>query len=305
MDIDRLLRQRARPLCVWLDEGSRVQRVEGDAAGYGYSGLIPGSEGAEHLPFIVGLDRSQALDMMFMETPNGRSAEVRWQINSEGGWTVLLLDQSDLRDQLRDIQTAANEARLHKYRLQQVTEKLRISQQELQGMVYRDSLTGLFNHRAFHEALEREIRRQFRDGLSLALILADVDYFKVYNDHYGHLPGDDCLRAVAEKIEQQTRRASDLTARVGGEEFAMLLPNTTLDQAMVVARRMCRSVEAAGIEHAMAPLGIVTISVGVAFSPGDSPFDEAKELYRQADDALYQAKDRGRNSVVCLSPSRN
>ena len=141
-----------------------------------------------------------------------------------------------------------------------------------------------------------EIARAAREGTSLSLIMMDVDFFKRYNDRYGHAAGDDCLRTVARVLAATVNRPADLAARFGGEEFAVLLPNTTAEGARQLAEAICRGVHATGLEHGASDFGTVTISAGVATAI-PAPGDEARMLVEKADAALYQAKEAGRNTV--------
>jgi diguanylate cyclase (GGDEF)-like protein len=165
----------------------------------------------------------------------------------------------------------------------------------LREMAFIDGLTGVANRRFFDERLGLEWRRGKRSGSSLALILADVDHFKKYNDHYGHLAGDDCLRMVATALKQVLKRPADLAARYGGEEFVCLLPDTDLDGAITLAGEMAAAVRALGIEHVGSKTApIVTVSLGVAaIHPRAEEACEA--LVQSADAELYRAKQLGRD----------
>jgi diguanylate cyclase (GGDEF)-like protein len=160
-----------------------------------------------------------------------------------------------------------------------------------------DGLTGLANRRYFDEMLEMEWRRAARQNLPLAAAMIDVDLFKNYNDHYGHQAGDECLRQVAGVLSRLVGRAGDLVARYGGEEFVFIGPATGGDNALDLAESIRAALEDLALPHAQSPLGIVTVSIGVAAmipADGQTPFG----LLQQADEALYLAKHRGRNRVV-------
>ncbi|MGC8470587.1 MAG: diguanylate cyclase domain-containing protein, partial [Acetobacteraceae bacterium] len=174
-----------------------------------------------------------------------------------------------------------------------IESELEAANQRLELLAWQDSLTGLGNRRAFDRRLDHEYRRAHRSGAPLALILIDVDRFKHFNDMYGHPAGDDCLRAVAGAVDSVLRRPADHGARYGGEEIAMLLPETDEAGAVLLAERVCATVRALGIEHAGNEGGIVTVSAGVAaILPGDGA-DTASGLVRAADRALYAAKSVG------------
>ncbi|MCS0585451.1 diguanylate cyclase [Massilia pinisoli] len=159
-----------------------------------------------------------------------------------------------------------------------------------------DGLTGLSNRRHLDERMVREVARAAREGTPLSLIMIDVDFFKRYNDTYGHAAGDDCLRMVARVLAATVNRPADLAARFGGEEFAVLLPNTAQDGARSIAEAICAGVRGAGMAHAASDLGFVTISAGVA-TVVPAPGSDGRALVEAADAALYEAKEGGRNGV--------
>lgn len=159
-----------------------------------------------------------------------------------------------------------------------------------------DGLTGVANRRLLDETLNREWTRAVRDGTSLSLLLIDVDYFKSFNDVYGHLAGDRCLQSIAGAIQERLRRPPDLLARYGGEEFVVVLPNTPMAGAEVMAENVMTAVEQCMIEHSGSPYGCVTVSLGYATAIAtmdSSPMN----LLKAADDAMYRAKAEGRNRI--------
>jgi diguanylate cyclase (GGDEF)-like protein len=161
----------------------------------------------------------------------------------------------------------------------------------------QDGLTALSNRRCFDQVLEIEWNRARRDKRSLALLMIDVDYFKKYNDCYGHLAGDDCLRQIAQQLLRVINRPGDVAARYGGEEFVVILPNTDAAGARLVAERLLLNLTSASIPHAdNQPLCHVTLSIGVsAMVPASGGSTTALAL--AADKALYEAKESGRNQV--------
>ncbi len=188
-------------------------------------------------------------------------------------------------------------------RLIDLTELLEAHNVTLREESSIDSLTGIPNRRTFDAAFEQEWNHHSRSGKPLALLLADVDYFKRYNDTYGHQKGDVCLKAVAVAMRSAARRKVDLVARYGGEEFAMLLPDTTPVSALLVAGRVLETLRAQRLTHEAAPAGHVTMSIGVcATAPqaGQAPAD----LVKTADRALYDAKAKGRNQAVLQAITR-
>jgi len=175
----------------------------------------------------------------------------------------------------------------------------KLAQTALQELANHDGLTGIANRRAFDETLKLEWRRTMREVQPLSLLMVDVDRFKHYNDSYGHLAGDECLKKVAGAMSDEMQRASDVVARYGGEEFAVILPNSALDGAIVVAERLRAAVEKLGIVFANSELGHVTVSIGVA-SVTPSATGDSWQLISTADAALYRAKASGRNRAVAL-----
>ncbi|MCU0073645.1 PleD family two-component system response regulator [Pseudomonas koreensis] len=181
---------------------------------------------------------------------------------------------------------------------------LRVSQQQLldtnlvlQRLMNSDGLTGLSNRRHFDEYLELEWRRSLRDQSQLSLLMIDVDYFKSYNDTFGHVEGDEALRKVATAIRESSARPSDLPARYGGEEFALVLPNTSPGGARLVAEKLRQTVAALKIPHnAPAEGSSLTISIGLATMVPESGSD-CRLLISAADRGLYLAKNNGRNQV--------
>lgn len=164
-----------------------------------------------------------------------------------------------------------------------------------------DGLTGLHNRRSFDEAIAREWQRCARHGLPLALLLVDIDHFKLYNDHYGHLAGDDCLRRVARLLAADVRRAGDLVARYGGEEFVLLLPGTDDLGARETAQRCLERLRTENIPHAASPTSQrLSMSIGIAAWIPQAQ-NQPHSLINAADNALYQAKQTGRAQYVVAS----
>jgi len=178
-----------------------------------------------------------------------------------------------------------------------VSRQLNVANKELQRLSITDGLTGIANRRMFDEMLAREWRRCARMQKPLSLIMVDIDYFKQYNDSYGHLLGDACLRKVAEQVARSASRPGDLAARYGGEEFAFILGETDMDGAKLVANRICQHVEDLKLEHGASPSHFVTVSCGVStVVPSDKLSLET--LMKSSDHALYMAKAQGRDQVI-------
>jgi diguanylate cyclase (GGDEF)-like protein len=176
-------------------------------------------------------------------------------------------------------------------------EEQRVETASLKQLAAVDALTGLSNRRSFDEALLREWRRCARSGTSLALAMVDVDYFKKFNDAYGHVAGDTCLRRVAQAIEKCAKRPGDVAARYGGEEFALILPELDLAGAVQLAELVCNAVREIAIAHQGSSLGYTTLSIGVA-AVIPQVADDPQNLIAAADEMLYEAKKAGRNRVA-------
>lgn len=171
----------------------------------------------------------------------------------------------------------------------------------LQKLSYHDPLTGIANRRFLEMSLSREWKLEARSGQPLSVIMIDIDWFKLFNDTYGHIPGDDCLRQVAVALESAVRRPSDLVSRYGGEEFCVLLPLTDREGAIFTAKRILQAIHALNIPHRSSPFARVTVSLGIASRLPDycEHFDS---LLHAADTALYHAKIGGKNRISWCCP---
>jgi diguanylate cyclase (GGDEF)-like protein/PAS domain S-box-containing protein len=181
-------------------------------------------------------------------------------------------------------------------------DELNIAFRLVENLAMVDGLTGIANRRQFDETMDREWRRAMRDGSLLSLLMIDVDHFKPYNDIYGHVLGDACLRQIAVAAQGVIHRSSDLFARYGGEEFAVVLPNTDRNGAQLVAEQIRRAVEVCGLPHSGNPHGMVTVSIGCATQTLSHDSDSTS-LIEAADQAMYQAKSAGRNRVEVAASS--
>ena len=263
--------------------------------------------------WILGLhpdDRASTLEVWKRSIAQGRDFDVDYRIlcvgqewrwhrarayprRNEHGEIILWYGiVEEIHD--RKLNEAALEAKTR--RLEEVTERLA-------QLAREDHLTGLANRRTFDDMLGKEIDRARRARLPVALVLADVDHFKRFNDTYGHPAGDDVLRAVAKAIDSVLRRPGDLASRFGGEEFTLILPNTTAEGAFVIAEKARAAVASLLFEHPDTATRGVTISLGVAMLPFDFSFEETRKsiaanFIAAADKALYRAKAEGRNRTV-------
>ncbi|PZU99454.1 MAG: diguanylate cyclase response regulator [Pseudanabaena sp.] len=241
----------------------------------------------DHVPVLIitALEDRESVDRAYAV---GASDYVTKPIH----WAVLrqrvrrLLDQANLRQQLEDTNK----------QLENANEQLAVVVRELQRLVSIDGLTQVANRRCLDEYLEQECRRSQREKSPISLVLCDIDFFKNYNDNYGHQQGDLCLQEVASAISKATNRPADLVARYGGEEFAIILPNTDAEGALNVAIRANAIVQTLQLPHSHSTVSpYVTISCGVATVSVDHFL--ATDLLKGADRALYMAKADGRNCV--------
>jgi diguanylate cyclase (GGDEF)-like protein len=194
--------------------------------------------------------------------------------------------------QLNDVSMAASREKL----LREQTELLRTQ-------TFSDGLTGVANRRYFDMAIDKELRRAKRNGAFLSLLMIDIDYFKPYNDHYGHQQGDDCLIRVSAAMASMLQRSTDVLARYGGEEFAMILPDTDAAQALQMAQAIRMRIIGQQIPHEYAggDLKQITVSIGIATLTPEYPM-ESGSLIGAADHALYAAKRLGRNRAIAQPP---
>lgn len=175
--------------------------------------------------------------------------------------------------------------------------QLEVANTALEEMATIDSITGLANRRRFDVFIQQEWQRARRTHHPLSLLMIDIDHFKGFNDRYGHPRGDECIQEVAGVLRAAAHRPADLACRYGGEEFTLVLAETDAAGAVAVAEAIRHAVEALQITNAGAPLGVITVSIGVATRSGDE-YSRAAELIAACDRALYDAKKAGRNRTI-------
>ena len=174
--------------------------------------------------------------------------------------------------------------------------KLDKAYKEIKRQAIYDALTGIPNRREFASRILMEFNRAKRDIYPISLIMCDIDWFKKYNDTYGHGMGDECLRKVAQTIQNSLKRPGDFCARYGGEEFVIILPNTDQNGALSLAEEICKNIINLKIPHEKSLFKLVTLSLGVATGK-DFTIISYEDLIKLADMALYEAKEKGRNCV--------
>ena len=191
-------------------------------------------------------------------------------------------------------------APLASYAYIRLLERISMMEEEQRRLASVDGLTNIANRRVFDETLSREWDIAIRRGTPIAVFLFDVDYFKRYNDHYGHPAGDECLKAIADLLRSKITRKTDLLARYGGEEFVVVFPDTSEDDVFRLAESIGRAIEELKIEHIKSDVSsFVTISGGIAVLQPDEQSTPGR-LTKGADEALYESKKSGRNRVTVL-----
>ena len=253
---------------------------------------MPDLDGVEATKAIRELKQDDWFPIIFLTTHSDDDSFANGIL--AGGDAYLLKPLNPLRLQLTVI--AMERIYLMRQKLFKTQQELKSANHLLERLSLYDQLTGLANRRHFDQTLEKFFSAAKRYKVPLSLIICDVDYFKLYNDHYGHQQGDICLAAVGKVLEGQTKRPNDLACRYGGEEFTLILPETNLHNARMIAEMVRQAVFFQHIPHAQSRVADrVSLSLGVATYIGQ--FSQTHQLIKAADDALYQAKEKGRNRV--------
>jgi diguanylate cyclase (GGDEF)-like protein len=211
------------------------------------------------------------------------------------------LQQTEITRQKQFVLTLEEQVKEKTASLNAKASDLIAANKQLEVLTYQDGLTELYNRRYFDKQLTTEINRHFRQKQPLSLILCDIDHFKLFNDFYGHQQGDNCLKQVAECIRTNVARITDANCRYGGEEFAIILPNTSVEQSTLVAERLCFAIEKMKIPHKKSKTSsFVTLTIGVVTIPPEQT-TSVDSIVGSADKALYLGKTSGRNRVVRAS----
>ena len=257
---------------------------------------LPLMDGYQAAGRIREVDRDDWIPIIFLGTKKKPEDIVDAIACCGDDYLTKPLDESVLTAKMTAMQRIAG----MRAKLLEVSQQLQRTNVELERQADADGLTGLANRRLLDRHLEREVANCARKNLPLSLIMADLDHFQAYNDHYGHLAGDSCLKKISKILERTIRRPSDLVGRFGGGEFCVVLPDTPSDGACHLAELLRSSVEQLALPHAGRGNGAhVTLSFGVT---GDIPEPgcSTTQYLNTADKALYQAKQAGRNRVMLL-----
>lgn len=248
--------------------------------------MLPGMDGYELCERLKNDSRTKDIPLMFITARRGEKDESRGLEMGAVDYITKPFSRPIVRARVKNHLT------------------IKKQQDFLKNLSNIDGLTGISNRRYFDKAIEMEWQRTIRSSEALALIMLDIDFFKKYNDNYGHAAGDECLRKVAHALEYSNKRTSDHVARYGGEEFAIILPDTDAHGAAIAAGRLKDNIESLEIEHAHSSIADhITVSLGAAsIDARRGENASVKTLIEAADEALYEAKAAGRNKVISKEP---
>lgn len=242
--------------------------------------VMPGMNGKEACMLLKANEATSEIPVIFITTMSGDQDENEcWE---SGG--------VDFISKPFNPYTLKNRVRSHL--------ELKYQRDLLVKLAYTDGLTGVYNRRYFDEHFNKQTRLTYRNGTVLSMLLIDIDYFKKYNDTYGHIAGDEALKAVAKAIRSSLKRPTDFVARYGGEEFVVLLADTNLEGAIHLCKMMMKTVEDLQIPNKSSEYGVLSLSLGVVSLQGDDL--KNKEMLKLADQCLYEAKEGGRNRFKTL-----
>ncbi len=275
---------------------------------FGYGPEYEGYVGSHVLDNIIPEDRERASESIkhLFESGVGGTREYRVyrkdkviidiEVNSG-----IIHDADGLPEKMVFVIRDITERKLAEQKIQQLVHQLELEKKTALSNANTDSLTGLSNRRYFDEAFALEFQRMSRSGEPLSLLMLDVDRFKDFNDYYGHLAGDNCLRQIGTTLTNSVTRVTDIVARYGGEEFVVVLVDTDHDGAVHVAERIRMAIEALAIPHLSSDVAsVVTVTIGVVtVNPSNLP--SMDHIVESADLALYRAKDQGRNRIAVFS----
>jgi two-component system chemotaxis family response regulator WspR len=267
--------------------------------------VLPDIDGMTLVRFYRGNDATRDIPIIVLSSKEDPAVKKEAFQYGANDYLVKLPDKIELIARIRShakhylLQLERNAAF---FALREMQRQLQKTNAELERLSSLDGLTGIANRRSFDNTLEKEWKRALRDQSSLSLILIDIDYFKPYNDTYGHLKGDECLSIVAQTLSKHATRPTDLLARYGGEEFALIAPFTNAHGARQLAQNLHDSIHELGMEHKSSDVSdTITISQGIAtLIPGEHA--NIEDIIKFADKALYQAKELGRDRYIVYKP---
>ncbi len=304
--IRRMLASETDMELTYIEDPSQAieQAVEIDATIILQDLVMPDADGMTLLRFYKANNETRDIPVIVLSSKEDATTKSEAFSYGASDYLVKLPDEIEL---IARIRAHAKNYILQKerdsafYALSQLKKQLEASNKKLHKLSMQDGLTGISNRRHFDEQLEIEMENANANQTPITLVLIDIDYFKFFNDNYGHQMGDECLKKVAELLDRACFNPQDMAARYGGEEFVVLLPGTTETNALKVANRFAESLNKTCIEHEHSTAAeCVTVSMGVATYDKGSKYD-IKNLIEEADKALYKAKENGRNRIELAS----
>jgi diguanylate cyclase (GGDEF)-like protein/PAS domain S-box-containing protein len=295
-NLHELVTENSRDVIIFADfDGHRnyVSAAAERLAGWSREELL----GRKSLELVHPEDRRRVQSVIERLRTGGEGELVEYRVeNTKEGFVWVEGNLRAVRDPLTGLPIGILNILRDISRRKDSERKLKEAYATLEALAATDPLTHLANRRAFDQCLANEWRRCLRERLPISVLLIDADWFKSFNDTYGHPRGDRCLKQIADSALDVVTRAGDLVARIGGEEFGVILPNTHREGAILVGEKICAALRNANITHASNPTGHVTVSVGCA-TVVPSAGKHASTLMQKADEALYKAKREGRNRV--------
>lgn len=268
--------------------------------------VMPGMDGIEACRQIKGQDRLKDIPVVMITVRDDAEALQQSFAAGANDYIIKPVKETELLSRVRSVMRLKREIDCRKSReaeLLRMTEQLEMISKTLENLIHIDSLTEVANRRYFDRLLENEWQRAARRADPIALLMIDIDDFKAYNETYGHQKGDQCLRQVAASLNEVIKRAGDLVVRYGGEEFAVVLPNTDSEGAVAVAEQLRAEIDSLNIPHEQASVGeTLTVSIGIAAGV-PKPGIDRRQIVTAAESALYVAKSEGRNRIRVANDS--
>ena len=268
--------------------------------------VMPGMDGIEACRQIKAQERIKDIPVVMITVRDDTEALQQAFAAGANDYIIKPVKEAELLSRVRAVMRLKREIDRRKAReaeLLRMTEKLEMINKTLENLINIDSLTEVGNRRYFDQLLKNEWHRAVRRSDPIALLMIDIDDFKAYNDTYGHQKGDFCLKQVAAALNEVIKRAGDFVVRYGGEEFAVVLPNTDMEGAIAVAEQLKDSITVLNIPHEQSSVGnTLTVSIGIASGIPREGIDR-QQIVAAADSALYVAKSEGRNRIKVATES--